>query len=449
MPARAKGELNLTTATIFTNLFIIRKCAGIFLVGLRLSCYNFFIMELLAPAGNLEKLKTAVRFGADAVYCGAGNYSLRTFDTSFSLEDLKEGVRFAHEHGCKVYLAMNIFAFDNDLDKMITYFQEAEKSGIDAVIVSDPGVVYRLNMLGTNTKIHLSTQANTMNSDSVRFWKNQGVKRIVLARELSLAQIAAIKKQVPDMELEIFVHGAMCIAYSGRCLLSKYMTGRSANRGDCAQPCRWEYQLKESLRTEEQTICEDEKGTYILNSRDLCLIEHLPTIASSGISSLKIEGRMKSAYYVAAVTRIYRQALDSFLADAQNYVFRPEWLSELTKVSHRPYTTGFYLPGPGNETEYPAESAYIRGYDFVGTIENHDPAKKTLKVLGRNRFVLGDTLEIIDPHQTTVRQFKVTKILHESGEYLEAAHNGYLVTIPLEENIEQISKHSILRKERS
>lgn len=407
-------------------------------------------MELLAPAGNLEKLKTAVRFGANAVYCGAGNYSLRTSDTSFSLSDLREGIRFAHERGCKVYLAMNIFAFDNDLDKMMDYFKEAEKSGLDAVIVSDPGVIYRLNLLGTNTKIHLSTQANTTNSASVKFWKNQGVKRIVLARELSLQQISDIKKEVPDMELEIFVHGAMCIAYSGRCLLSKHMTGRSANRGDCAQPCRWEYQLKEALRAEEQTICEDEKGTYILNSRDLCLIEHLPAIAETGITSLKIEGRMKSAYYVAAVTRAYRQALESFLADRKNYSFRPEWLHELIKVSHRPYTTGFYLPGPGNETEYPAESAYIRGYDFVGTVAEYLPDKKAVKIHGRNRFALGDTLEILDHHRSEVRQIKVEQIIHENGEYLDAAHNGYLVTIPLnKEEDEPISKHSIIRKERS
>jgi U32 family peptidase len=259
-------------------------------------------MELLAPAGNLEKLKAAVRFGAGAVYCAAGPYSLRAPETSFSLSELAAGISFAHQHRCKVYVAMNIFAFDDDLDKMTAYLKEAALLGIDAVIVSDPGVIYRIRQLGIDVKIHLSTQANTTNSAGVKFWASQGVRRIILARELSLPRIRMIKDNAPEMELEILAHGAMCIAYSGRCLLSKFMTGHSANRGRCTQSCRWEYHLRETTRRAEQTICEDTKGTYILNSRDLCMIEHIPEIAAAGIDSIKIEGRMKSVYYVAAVT---------------------------------------------------------------------------------------------------------------------------------------------------
>ena len=405
-------------------------------------------MELLAPAGNLEKLKAAVRFGADAVYCAAGPYSLRAPETSFSLPELAEGISFAHEHQCKVYLAMNIFAFDEDLDKMMHYLKEAVLLGIDAVIVSDPGVLFRIKEMGIQIKIHLSTQANTTNSASVRFWQKQGVHRIVLARELSLSKIRTIKDSAPEMELEILVHGAMCIAYSGRCLLSKFMTGHSANRGYCTQSCRWEYHLRETTRpNEEQTICEDNKGTYILNSRDLCMIEHIAEIAAAGIDSIKIEGRMKSAYYTAAVTRVYREALDSFNHEPKKYKSRPEWLSELKKVSHRPYTTGFYLPDLNHKTEHTADSSYIRGYNFVGTIDEHRQENNCIKVLGRNQIAVGDLLEILDPNHTEIKEIKIGRIMTETGESIAAAHNGYIVYIPLiEKHAERISKHAFLRK---
>ncbi len=405
-------------------------------------------MELLAPAGNLEKLKNAVRFGADAVYCGAGSYSLRAPETSFSPDDLAEGIRFAHDHSCRVYLAMNIFPFDQDLDEMMAYFKQAVEVGIDAVIVSDPGILYRIRQYEPKVKIHLSTQVNTTNSDSVRFWLNQGVDRIVLARELSLSRISAIKKKVPEIELEVFVHGAMCIAYSGRCLLSKFLNNRSANLGHCTQPCRWEYRLKEATRQEELTIHEDTRGTYILNSRDLCMIEHIPQLAAAGVDCLKIEGRMKTAYYVAAVTRVYRAALDSFYEPGKPYEFNPDWLKELAKVSHRPYTTGFYLPGQENETEYTAGAAYIRGYDFVGTVDENNRKSSSIKVRARNRFAVGDILEILDPNHPEVIIIGVEKIIdNESGESLDQAHNGYVVDVLLtEKSCRSISKDAVIRR---
>ncbi len=405
-------------------------------------------MELLSPAGNLEKLKNAVLFGADAVYCGAGTFSLRAPETSFSPGELAEGVRFAHEHSCRIYLAMNIFPFDQDLDQMIAYFSQAVELGIDAVIVSDPGILSRIRQLGTGVKIHLSTQANTTNSESVRFWLHQGVDRIVLARELSLAQISAIKESVPEMELEVFIHGSMCIAYSGRCLLSKYLNNRSANLGHCTQPCRWEYQLKEISRREEQPIHEDARGTYILNSRDLCMIEQIPQLAAAGVDCLKVEGRMKTAYYVAAVTRVYRAALDSFYRSGKPYAYDPDWLEELKKVSHRPYTTGFYLPGEKNETEYTADAAYIRGYDFVGTVDEGSSDGAGIKVRARNRFAVGDLLEILDPSQPEIIKIRVKWITDaETGESLDQAHNSYIVNVLIAgTGVPVISKGALIRR---
>ncbi len=405
-------------------------------------------MELLAPAGNLERLKTAVRFGADAVYCGVGSYSLRAPETSFTPDDLAEGIRFAHQHNCQVYLAINIFPFDEDLDEMKAYFKQAVQMGIDAVIVSDPGFLSMIRKLDSAVKIHLSTQTNTTNSESVRFWKEQGVDRIVLARELSLSQISEIKKKVPEMELEVFVHGAMCIAYSGRCLLSKYLNDRSANRGLCTQPCRWEYQLRETGREEAQSIHEDARGTYILNSRDLCMIEHIPELAGVGVDGLKIEGRMKTAYYVAAVTRVYRAALDSFYKSGKSYAFNSEWLEELNKVSHRPYTTGFYLPEKKIETEYTAKASPIKHYDFVGIVEEHKPDEKRIRIKARNRFSVGDVLEILDPHYPEIVKIRVDWIISdETGSSLDQAHNSYIVNIPMPgEDDYIISKYSILRR---
>lgn len=391
--------------------------------------------ELLIPAGNSEKLRNAVLFGANAVYLGAGPYSLRSSDqTSFSLEELKDGVKFAHSKNVKVYLAMNIFAFDDDIDAMIKYLAEANKFGIDAVIISDVGLLPLIQKLDKNIKIHLSTQANTLNSEAVKFWRDHGIKRVVLGRELNIEQIKKIRKNVLDIELELFVHGAMCMSYSGRCLLSKHMTGRSANQGECTQPCRWEYRLKEVTRPDEEfLIQEDGRGTYIMNSRDLCLIEHVPELIEAGIDSFKIEGRMKSAYYTALVAKIYHKAIDSDKYD-------PAWMEELKKVAHRTYSTGFYFNE--NDTESVECDTNIRTYSFVGVVENHG---KELEVKARNQFAVGDELEIIDPNHDEITKFRVTNMKTIENEPLDEAHNDYHVLIKV--NLpNKVSQHSLLRK---
>lgn len=408
-------------------------------------------MELLAPAGNLEKLEAAVRFGANAVYCGAGPFSLRAPETSFNLEDLASGLNFAHRHDCRVYLALNIFPYDDDLIKMMDYYEKAAELGIDAVIVSDPGVLSMVRRLNPAEKIHLSTQANTTNSESAHFWRAQGVERIILARELSLTQIKAIRKNVPGIELEIFVHGAMCMAYSGRCLLSSFLNERSANRGLCSQPCRWEYRIREINCSEELILEEDERGSYILNARDLCMIEHLPQLADTGIDSIKIEGRMKSTYYVAVTTRVYRAAIDSFMAKREAYSLDPSWLEELNRVSHRPYSTGFYLPEKEEPSEEKRDASYIGGHDFVGMVEGHNVEKNSITVKARNRIIKGDLLEVIDPGRPDMPAFKVFQIRDSvSGEVLTEAHNSYVITIMTEKSISRkISTGSLLRKKQS
>ena len=402
-------------------------------------------MELLSPAGNLEKLKTAVLFGANAVYCGIGSYSLRAPETSFTLEDLAEGLTFAHTRNCKVFLAVNIFPFDNDLEDMLFQCREASRLGIDAFIISDPGLLSLLKNIDNKIPLHLSTQANTTNSESARFWHSQGISRIVLARELSLSQTEKIKKNCPDLELEVFIHGAMCMAYSGRCLLSKHFNDRSANLGLCTQPCRWEYYMREANRHDILLMQEDTRGTYILNSRDLCMIEHIPALVSTGVDSLKIEGRMKTAYYTGAVTKVYRDALDCYEQNNDSYAFNPQWLEELQKVSHRPYTTGFFFPDKEENTEDISSSTYIRNYDFVGTV--HECRDNNLRIYARNRFAVGDTLEILDPGKKQINTLKVTSITDSlNGNTLGDAHNGYDVLVPLGSDYEIISANSLLRK---
>ncbi|OGC09706.1 hypothetical protein A2246_06185, partial [candidate division WOR-1 bacterium RIFOXYA2_FULL_37_7] len=384
--------------------------------------------ELLIPGGDLEKLKTAVRFGADAVYVGAGAYSLRAKQTAFTIKELKQGVLFAHKNNVKVYLAMNIFAFDEDLSKMKNYLKKAIKTGIDAIIISDPSLIKIIRALSKKINIHLSTQANTLNSYAVDFWRHQGIKRIVLGRELSLKQISKIRKNVRNIELEVFIHGAMCMAYSGRCLLSKYMTNRSANRGECSHPCRWEYILKEPNRPKEDyTIEQDKRTTYIMNSKDLCMIEQLPRLIQSGVNSFKIEGRMKSSYYVAIVTKIYRKAIDTYMANPKKYKYNPIWKEELEKISHRKYSTGFFFGI--KEKENKETSAYTANYTFVGIVKTHHTNKNELEIKGRNYFAQNDTLEIIDPEKDEIIKFKVLKIRTNKNKTIDKAHNGYHVFV--------------------
>lgn len=351
-------------------------------------------VELLVPAGDMDKLRVALRFGADAVYVGGDQFGLRASAGNFSLERLQQAVEEVHCVGKKIFLTLNAYVKPNEFYALDLYLDQLSPLAIDGYIVSDPGVLSRIKNKDPHREIHLSTQANTINASACQFWMQQGVQRVNLARELDLADISSIRDET-DIELEVFVHGAMCVAYSGRCLLSTALTARSANEGACAQPCRWNYHLVEEKRPEQQfPIEEDEHGTYIMNSRDLCLLEQVPQLIDSGVNSLKIEGRMKTLYYVAAVTRVYRAAIDGYLADPQNYQCDPLWREELEKVSHRPYATDF-LP-VADAAVHAQDSSYIRTYDFIGIVREIDECNLA-RVEGRNRFFVGDPIELIGP----------------------------------------------------
>ncbi len=400
-------------------------------------------IELLAPAGDLEKLKVAVLYGADAVYLGGRHFGLRAGAGNFSEEELQEGVRFAHTKGVQVYVTVNIFAHNRDLEGLPAYLETISEAGADAVIVSDPGMIDLIRRLHPDLSVHLSTQANTTNWAAARFWEKLGVDRIVLARELTLAEIRQIREKV-QLELEIFVHGAMCISYSGRCLLSNYLSGRDANRGDCAQSCRWRYALVEEKRPGEYlTIEEDERGSYVLGSRDLCLIEHLPELVKAGINSFKIEGRMKSVNYVAGVVKVYREALDAYLADPENYLFTPSWREEISKVSHRSYTTGFLFGSPGKSGQHYEGEIYKRSHAFVGLVKDYDSASGLALVEQRNRFTVGDEVEILVPRGANFSQ-KITEIIDEEGNSVAAApHPQQKVRVPVDR---AVPEYAILRK---
>ncbi len=359
--------------------------------------------ELLAPAGDLEKLETALTYGADAVYVGGERFGLRAAAGNFSLAELARARELTRERGRRLYLTLNAYLRPAEMPELAAYLEALRPLELDAYIVSDPGVLALVRRLDPQRPLHLSTQANTTSADAARFWQQSGVSRVNLARELSLEEIRAVRAG-SDVELEVFVHGALCVAYSGRCLLSAALTGRSANQGGCTHPCRWRYSLLEETRPGEQfPVEEDGRGTYIMNSRDLCLVEHLPELVVAGVSSLKIEGRMKSRYYVAAVTRVYRAALDAYLADPQGYRFDPRWREELEKVSHRPYDRGF-LFGGRDPLVHRGDSRYRRNHDFVGVVLEAAADGRWL-VEGRNRFFPGEDLETIGPamRQTVFR----------------------------------------------
>lgn len=359
-------------------------------------------IELLAPAGDLEKLKTAVDFGADAVYFGGRNFGLRSAAGNLDLQEIKEGLDYLHERGKRGYLTLNIFAHNEDIQPMREFLEELKNVAVpDAFLVTDPGVMSVLKEVIPEAEIHLSTQASTTNASAAAFWHSLGVKRIVLARELSLEEIREIIKNSPEgLEFEAFVHGAMCISYSGRCLLSNFLIQRDANRGECAQPCRWKYALTEEQRPGEYfPIEEDERGAYILNSKDLCMIGHLPELIESGLCSLKIEGRMKSAFYVASVVHAYRLAIDSYYSDPEHYELKDEWLEELLKVSHRHFTTGFFFDKPTSEAQNYLSSQYVRDYDYTGNILEYDENTGLATVEQRNKMVVGEEIEVFGPFE--------------------------------------------------
>lgn len=387
--------------------------------------------ELLAPAGNLEKLKIAIHYGADAVYLGGKKYGLRASAGNFSTQEMREGVQYAHDRKARVYVTLNIFAHNEDLVDLPDYLLELEKLGVDGIIISDPGIWLLARQTGIKLDMHLSTQANTTNWASALFWQEQGIKRIVLARELSLEEIKECRSKV-DIELETFVHGAMCISYSGRCLLSNYMADRDSNRGECAQPCRWNYSLVEEKRPGlYHPVLEDERGTYIFNSQDLCLIRQLPSLLEAGIDSFKIEGRMKSIHYVATTVYAYRKALDAYYEDPDHYVFQSSWYDEIRKVSHRDYTTGFLMGKPGAPEHNYDSSSYLRTYDFVGLVLDYDPKTGWAKVEQRNNFKKNDLLEFIGPRTELFRE-RLAGIKELDGQEIEVApHPRQIVNIPV------------------
>lgn len=400
--------------------------------------------ELLAPGGSLMKLKTAIDFGADAVYIGGDAFSLRVAAENFSVEDMYEGIRYAHDRGKKVYLTSNIIAHNRDIEKFRGFIEEIRPMGFDAVLIADLGLFGMIREIAPEIPVHISTQANNTNYKTVEMWHKMGAERVVLGREMSFNEIAEIQSKVPDVELEAFVHGAMCISYSGRCLLSNYMTGRNSNLGACAHPCRWNYSLVEEKRPGEYfDVFENERGTFIFNSKDLCMIEHIPELVKSGVASLKIEGRVKTAFYVATIVGAYRREIDRYCADPENYVFNPDELRELCKVSHRPYTTGFFYGRPTSDGQVYETSSYIRDYELVGIVTGYDKEAKRLTISQRNRFFAGDELEIIQPNKPYVT-ITAENMVNQKGEAIDVApHAEEIITMDC---VEEIPVGAMVRK---
>lgn len=396
-------------------------------------------IELLAPAGNFEKLQAALFYGADAVYVGGKNFSLRAYGDNFSEEEILKAVEFTHALGKKIYVTVNIFAHNSDIEKISDWLKFLDSSGVDAVLIADLGVFSLAKSLTKNLELHISTQANVTNYQTANFFHELGAKRIVLARELTFDEIKKIKSECPA-ELEIFIHGAMCISYSGRCYLSHYLTGRDGNKGECTHSCRWKYSLVEEKRTGEFfSVNEDEHGAYIMNSKDLCLLPHLDKIIDCGVSSLKIEGRMKSVNYVAGVVKTYRAAIDNYFADPKNFKIKSEWLDELEKVAHRPYTTGFFI-SDGEPTEIYDTSKPKRTSEFLGIVREFDAKKNIAVIEQRGKFSVGQEVEFFQPHEKTFKQ-KISEMFDaESGEKIfSAPHAQQLVTIPVENPVEIFS----------
>ncbi|MGE4544408.1 MAG: U32 family peptidase [Pedobacter sp.] len=384
--------------------------------------------ELLAPAGNMEKLETALLYGADAVYVGGEQFGLRAQAGNFTLEQLARARELTLRFNRRLYLTLNAYLMPGETDACAAYLEQLRDLDLDAYIVADPGVLALVRAGDPDREIHLSTQANTTNAEAARFWSLAGVRRINLARELSMEDIRAVRSAT-DVELEVFVHGAMCVAYSGRCLLSAALTERGANRGLCTQPCRWSYALMEKTRPGQYfPIEEDARGSYLMNSRDLCLLAQLPQLIDAGVDSLKIEGRMKSRYYVAAVTRVYRKALDSYLENPADWRCQASWREELESVSHRPYSTGFFLgkDDPQLQTDH---GGYIRRCDFVGEVSRVDVDGRGL-VIGRNRFFPGEKLELIGPDMRQA-SFEVSDPMTEGGAPLSVVQPNAQALLPL------------------
>lgn len=400
-------------------------------------------LELLAPAGDLSRLRVAVQYGADAVYLAGKAFGLRTACQNFSEEELAQGIEYCHERGVRVYVTVNTYPRNDELQDLPGYLETLCRLGADAVLVSDPGVFRIARAYGDRLELHISTQANNVNYASACFWQELGAKRIVLARELSLPEIRTIREKTPPgLELEAFVHGAMCISYSGRCLLSNYMAHRDSNRGDCAQPCRWKYFLREEKREGQQFELEEDGGTFLFNSKDLCLIRRLPELARAGVTSFKIEGRVKSEYYLATVLSAYRQALDAYERDPEGFHFEERWYEEVCKVSHREYYEGF-LDGDTGEGQTYESSSYLRDYEVVALVEGYDRERHLLRCRQRNKFYEGDELELLMPGRPFA-PYRACEIYSGEGERMAStphADQTLLLPCPFE-----VPENSFLRK---
>ena len=400
--------------------------------------------ELLIPASSLEVLKTAVIFGADAVYIGGDAFGLRAKAKNFSPEEMKEGIEFAHEHGVKVHVTVNILAHNYDLDGVEKYLHELKELKPDALIIADPGIFMKARRICPEIDIHVSTQANNTNYETYNFWHDLGAKRVVAARELSINEIKEITSKIPDdLEMECFIHGAMCISYSGRCLLSNYFTGRDANKGACTHPCRWKYAVVEEKRPGEYLpVYENDRGTYIFNSKDLCMIEHIPELVDAGVDSCKIEGRMKTALYVATVARTYRKAIDDFFESEEKYKENMPWyLDQISKCTYRQFTTGFYFGKPTYETQIYDNNTYVNEYIYLGIVGEIDN-RGYAKFEQRNKFCVGDEIEIMKPDGTDVK-VTVRGMYTEDGTPVESCpHSKEIIYVDLSSPAE---KYDILR----
>ena len=401
-------------------------------------------MELLAPAGNMDKLKMAIRYGADAVYCAGRAFGLRAASSNFDNDQLKEAVEFVHSHGKKIYVTCNIIPHNEDLTGLEEYLQFLESIKVDAIIVADLGIFLLAKRVAPGLELHVSTQANTTNYLTTEFWKEQGAARVVVAREVSIEDIKTMREKA-DIEIEAFVHGAMCISYSGRCLLSNYMTNRDANRGACTQACRWKYNLVEENRPGEYyPIEEDEHGTYIFNSKDLCLIHRIPDLYEAGIDSLKIEGRMKSVHYCATVAKVYRTAIDTYLKEGKDWYVRPEWIAELEKISHRPYTDGFAEGRPDETAQNYGKSTNTQSHDFIGLVMGYNEEEKYVDLEQRNNFKVGDKVEFCQPKGELVETV-IEKMTDEDGNPIDVApHAQMKVRIYMDTPLEP---YSMMRRE--
>ena len=401
--------------------------------------------ELLIPASSLDVLKTAVTYGADAVYIGGEAFGLRAKAKNFSKEDMAEGIAFAHAHDVKVYVTANILAHNDDLDGVRAYFRELKTIGPDALIISDPGVFMIAKSELPEMELHISTQANNCNYGTFNFWHQLGAKRVVSARELSLYELKQIRAHIPDdLEIETFVHGAMCISYSGRCLLSNYMVGRDANQGACTHPCRWKYSIVEETRPGEYyPVYENERGTYIFNSKDLCMIEHIPDLAESGIDSLKVEGRMKTALYVATVARTYRKAIDDYMEAPEKYKANMSWYQEqISNCTYRQFTTGFFYGKPDEHTQIYDNNTYVKEYTYLGYAEEVDE-NGFAHITQRNKFTVGEMIEIMKPDGRNITA-TVRAIYDEDGNSVESApHPQQKLAVDLGTEIE---KYDLLRR---